>query len=74
MCPLSSAAEGEVLSVVRVRMEPGEVKKLGEMGVSPGVRLRLIRRDRFSVVVDAAGARLALGGQTASRIWVVPAV
>ncbi|EHM10877.1 Fe2+ transport system protein A [Thermanaerovibrio velox DSM 12556] len=72
MCPLSSASEGEVLSVLRVRLEPQEVKKLGEMGISPGMRLRLVRRDRFSVVVDAAGSRLALGGQVASRIWVAP--
>lgn len=72
MCPLSAAAEGEVLSVVRMGLAPGDVSRLGQMGLSNGGRVRIVKSDPGAVLVEACGARLAIGRAMAERIWVRP--
>jgi Fe2+ transport system protein FeoA len=74
MMPLSMAPPGEVVQVVAVRAGWGLQRRLAEMGLNPGVKVRVLNSQRPGpVVIDVRGSRLALGQGVAHKIMVTQA-
>ena len=72
MMPLSMAAPGEEIEMAAVRAGWGLQRRLADMGLIPGTRVRVISSGRPGpVVLDIRGSRLALGHGVAHRIMVV---
>ena len=72
--PLSMAPPGEVVQVVAVRAGWGLQRRLAEMGLNPGVKVRVLNSQRPGpVVIDVRGSRLALGQGVAHKIMVTQA-
>ena len=71
MMPLSMVSPGEVVQVAAVRAGWGLQRRLAEMGLNPGVQVRVINSQRPGpVVLDVRGSRLALGHGIAHKIMV----
>jgi len=69
--PLSMVSPGEVVKVVTVRAGWGLQRRLADMGLTPGVQIRVINSQRPGpVVIDIRGSRLALGYGIAHKIMV----
>ncbi len=69
--PLSKALPGETVEVADVRAGWGLQRRLADMGLSPGERVRLVKSQRGPVDLDVRGARLSLGHGVAHRIMVI---
>jgi len=69
--PLSMVSSGEEVRVVAVRAGWGLQRRLADMGLTPGVQVRVINSQRPGpVVLDIRGSRLALGYGVAHKIMV----
>ncbi|MBS7616405.1 ferrous iron transport protein A [Candidatus Bathyarchaeota archaeon] len=71
---LTELAEGEKAVIVRASGGFGLVRRLAEMGLTPGVEIKLIRKCPFNgpVEIEVRSVTLALGCGVASRILVKP--
>ena len=71
MMPLSMVSANETVKVVTVRAGWGLQRRLADMGLTPGLKVRVVRSHRFgALVLDVRGSRLALGRGLARRIMV----
>ena len=71
LMPLGMARPDEMVSVVAIKAGFGLKRRLADMGLSPGVSLRVIQSQvRGPVIIDLRGSRLALGRGMAQRILV----
>jgi len=71
MMPLSMASPGETVKVTAVRAGWGLQRRLADLGLTPGVRVRIVSSGRPGpVVIDVRGSRLALGYGVAHKIMV----
>lgn len=71
MIPLSMASPGETVKVAAVRAGWGLQRRLADLGLTPGIKVRVISSGRPGpVVIDVRGSRLALGHGVAHRIMV----
>ncbi len=69
--PLSEAPEGVDLRVVSVDARGwGRVRRLLEIGLTPGAKVRVISRAPGPVIIEVRGARFALGRGHAQRVYV----
>jgi ferrous iron transport protein A len=69
--PLSMASPGEVVSVIEVRAGRGLSRRLADMGLVPGTKVRVLNSQRPGpVLLDVKGTRLALGHGMAHKVWV----
>ncbi len=69
--PLSMVQSGELVQVVAVRAGWGLQRRLADMGLTPGVRVKVINsQGRGPVILDLRGSRLALGHGVAHKIMV----
>ena len=72
MMPLSMASPGETVRVTAVRAGWGLQRRLADLGLTPGVRVRVISSGRPGpVVLDVRGSRLALGHGVAHKIMAI---
>ena len=72
MIPLSMASPGETVKLNSVRAGWGLQRRLADLGLTPGVRVRVISSGRPGpVVIDVRGSRLALGHGVAHKIMVI---
>jgi len=70
--PLSMASPGEMVEVAAVRAGWGLQRRLADMGLTPGVKVRVINSGKPGpVVLDVRGSRLALGYGVAHKIRVI---
>ncbi|MCX7817981.1 MAG: ferrous iron transport protein A [Kiritimatiellae bacterium] len=70
---LASCATGTDAVMVAADTSPPVRGRLAAMGLVPGVRLHVLRKDRAGpVVVAVHGTRLAVGRSVAERIHVRP--
>lgn len=68
---LSMVQSGELVQVVAVRAGWGLQRRLADMGLTPGVRVKVINsQGRGPVILDLRGSRLALGHGVAHKIMV----
>ena len=71
MIPLSMVSTGEQVQVVGIRAGWGLQRRLADMGLTPGLKIRVVRSQKpGAVVLDVRGSRLALGRGLARRIMV----
>ncbi|HSL85923.1 MAG TPA: FeoA family protein [Bacteroidales bacterium] len=71
---LTGMKDGQAGIIVSVTGGHNATKRLADLGLSPGTRIRLMRKALFSgpVQVDVNGSRLVLGWGLASKIIVRP--
>ncbi|MEM1536580.1 MAG: FeoA family protein [Candidatus Bathyarchaeia archaeon] len=74
LCPLTDLAEGERGVVVKAQGGFGLVRRLAEMGLTPGTEVKLLKKGSFGgpVEVEVRGVALALGHGVASKVLVKP--
>ncbi len=71
MMPLSMVSPGELVQVAAVRAGWGLQRRLADMGLTPGVQVRVVNSQRPGpVVIEIRGSRLALGQGLAHKIMV----
>jgi ferrous iron transport protein A len=72
--PLAMARAGEVVTVVGVRGGWGLQRKLADMGLTPGVQIRVINSQMPGpVLIDLRGSRVGLGRGVAQKVMVTAA-
>jgi Fe2+ transport system protein FeoA len=65
------ASSGDEVEVIAVRAGWGLQRRLADMGLTPGVQVRVINSQRPGpVVIDLRGSRLALGHGVAHKVMV----
>jgi len=71
---LTDMAEGEKGVIVKALGGFGLVRRLADMGLTPGVEVKLLRKGSFGgpVEIEVRGVTLALGRGVASRVLVKP--
>jgi len=68
---LAMARPGEVVTLVAINAGFGLRRRLADMGLSPGVSLRVIQSQMPGpVIIELRGSRLALGRGMAQKIMV----
>ena len=71
MMPLSMATPGKPLRVVNVRAGWGLTRRLADLGLLPGVQIRLVGPNgRGPLMVELRGSRIALGYGVTQKIMV----
>ena len=71
LTPLAMARPGAVVTLIAINAGFGLRRRLADMGLSPGVNLRIIQSQiPGPVIIDLRGSRLALGRGMAQRIIV----
>lgn len=71
LMPLAMVSPGEVVQVVDVRAGWGLQRRLADMGLTPGVIIRVMNSQRPGpIIVDFRGSRLVLGYGMTQRILV----
>ena len=72
MMPLSMVSAGEVVQVVSINAGWGLQRRLADMGLTPGVKVKMVNKQgRGPVLLELRGSRLALGHGIAHKIMVV---
>jgi len=74
ICALIDLAEGERGVIVKALGGLGLVRRLAEMGLTPGVEVKLLKKGSFGgpVEIEVRGVALALGYGVASKVLVKP--
>lgn len=71
LMPLAMVSPGEVVQVVDVRAGWGFRRRLADMGLTPGVTIRVLNSQiPGPIIIDLRGSRLVLGYGMAQRILV----
>lgn len=71
MMPLSMTSSGDRVTLVSVRAGWGLQRRLADLGLTPGVEIRVISSGRpGQVLLDVRGSRLALGHGVSGKIMV----
>lgn len=69
--PLAMVCPGEVVQVVDIRAGRGLTRRLSDMGLTPGISIKVINSQRPGpVAIDLRGSRLVLGHGVAQKIFV----
>jgi len=69
--PLAMARPGELVTVTGIRAGRGLQRRLADMGLTPGVQIRVINSGASGpVLIDLRGTRVALGRGIAQKIVV----
>jgi len=74
LCALTDLDEGKKGIIVRAVGGYGLVRRLAEMGLTPGTEVKLLKKGPFGgpIEVEVRGVALALGRGVASRVIVKP--
>jgi Fe2+ transport system protein FeoA len=71
LMPLAMVVPGEMVQVVNVRAGWGLQRKLADMGLTPGVTIRVMNSQTPGpIIIDLRGSRLVLGYGMAQKILV----
>jgi len=69
--PLAMVGAGEVVTVVGVNAGRGLTKRLADMGLVPGTKLRIVNSQMSGpIMVEVRGSRLVLGRGVAQKVMV----
>lgn len=69
--PLAMVSPGETVTVVGVRAGWGLTRRLADMGLTPGVPIRVVNSQMPGpIIIDLRGSRLVLGHGMAQKILV----
>lgn len=71
LMPLAMASPGRRVKVADIKAGRGLTRRLADMGLTPGVSLRIINSQMSGpVLIDLRGSRLVLGHGVAQKILV----
>jgi Fe2+ transport system protein FeoA len=71
LIPLAMVSSGEVVQVVDVRAGWGLQRRLADMGLTPGVTIKVLNSQvPGPIIIDLRGSRLVLGYGMAQKILV----
>ncbi|KPK81554.1 MAG: hypothetical protein AMJ81_10515 [Phycisphaerae bacterium SM23_33] len=70
--PLSLAAVGRTVTFARAEGGVGLIRRLAEMGLTPGEPIRVLHRGPGPFIIMVRGSRLVLGRGMVQRILVRP--
>ena len=71
LMPLIMASPGGVVRIVEIRGGGGLTRRLADMGLTPGISMKVINSHRPGpVVIEVRGSRLILGHGVAHKILV----
>jgi ferrous iron transport protein A len=70
MCPVECVREGSEVEIVRLAGGERFCRRLAEIGVVPGARVRVVRNARGGILLGVGDARYALGEGMCGRIFV----
>lgn len=68
--PLSTAPRGQTVHVVRIAEGCRAKQRLSELGITPGVEIKIVQDDGSSFLLAVRGSRLAVGRCLAHTILV----
>lgn len=68
--PLSSVRRGEVVQLTHIGAGRKLAQRLAELGLTPGVEIRVLHVNGGPILIGVRGARLALGRGMAEKIQV----
>jgi ferrous iron transport protein A len=68
MMPLVFGREGEELEIVSIETGKGAASRLQEMGIYPGVKVRVISNSWGPMIIGIGSSRIALGRGLASKV------
>ena len=69
--PLAMAAPGELVTVIEIRAGGGLQRRLADMGLTPGVKIKMLNSHMPGpVLIDLRGSKVALGRGIAHKIAV----
>jgi len=69
---LSEVSRGETVRVAGVDSDRRTVRRLAEMGLTPGVAVTVLQTSKGPILVAVRGARVAVGQTMAAGITVAP--
>lgn len=61
--------EGQEVKVVAIHGGRGVIQRLAEMGILPGVRIKVIANSGGPIIIALGNSRIALGRGLASKIF-----
>ncbi len=71
LMPLAMVSPGEMVQVVNMRAGWGLQRKLADMGLTPGVTIRVMNSQiPGPIIIDLRGSRLVLGYGMAQKVLV----
>jgi len=69
--PLAMVSSGKVVTVAEIRAGRGLLRRLADMGLTPGTTLKVINNPMTGpIIAEVRGSRLALGYGIAQKIMV----
>lgn len=71
--PLSKALANEELILVEISARRRLTHRLAELGLTPGVKLRVVQVNGGPLLVSVRGSRIAIGRGMADKLLVIPA-
>ena len=71
--PLSKARANEELELVEINVGRRLTHRLAELGLTPGVKLRVVQVNGGPLLVSVRGSRIAIGRGMAEKLLVIPA-
>ena len=72
MTLLSEVPRGRTVRLVGVDAERRMVRRLAEMGLTPGVEVTVLQTSKGPILVAVRGARVAVGQEMAGVMRIVP--
>ena len=69
---LSQVERGETVRLAGVDSDRRTVRRLAELGLTPGIELTVLQASKGPVLVTVRGARVAVGRDMAAAIRVAP--
>ena len=70
--PLSMAVAGQELRLVEIRAGRRLTHRLAELGLTPGVTLRVVQKNGGPLLISVRGSRIAIGRGMAHKLLVTP--
>ena len=70
--PLSMAAAGQELRLVEIQAGRRLTHRLAELGLTPGVTLRVVQKNGGPLLISVRGSRIAIGRGMAHKLLVTP--
>ncbi len=70
MCPISIVPEGVEVTIARVAGGGESSRRLSDLGLIPGARVRIVRNGGGPLLLKMGDARFALGQGMATKVFV----
>lgn len=70
LMPMNLAKEGNTVEVKSISMKDGLNKRLGELGIINGNKIKIVKNDGRSLIICIEDSRLALDNSIAKNIMI----